>query len=67
MWKSQLFALQLRPGRVLFTSPIFAGITILPLHQFQTLELYPVGANMCKVVLRLLHKSAFGAAGEHLG
>ncbi len=34
------------------------------LSHFQPLELNPVGGDMCKVILRLLHKPAFG---QHSG
>ncbi len=37
------------------------------LSQFEPLELDPVSMNLCKVVLRLLRKPAFGAASEDLG
>jgi len=43
---------------------LFCGAT---LNEFQPFQFQPVGANMRKVVLRLLNKPAFGAAAEHLG
>ena len=36
------------------------------LNQLQPLELQPVGADVRKIVLRLLHKPTFGAATEDL-
>jgi hypothetical protein len=38
----------------------------LLLSQFQSFQLHPVGANVGKIVLRLLHKPGFGAATENL-
>src|SRR5579862_8198410 len=37
------------------------------LSRFQPLEFEPVAADVCKVVLRLLHKPAFFDAAENLG
>jgi hypothetical protein len=36
------------------------------LNQFQPFQLHPVGADVGKIVLRLLHQPAFGAAAEYL-
>jgi hypothetical protein len=36
------------------------------LNQFQLFQLHPVGADVGKIVLSLLHKPAFGAAAKHL-
>src|SRR6516164_4218448 len=37
------------------------------LGEFQPLQFNPLGADLGKVVLRLLHEPAFGAASEDLG
>jgi hypothetical protein len=37
------------------------------LSQFEPFQFHPVGANVGKVILRLLHKPAFGAAAKDLG
>ena len=36
------------------------------LNQFQLFQLHPVGADVGKIVLSLLHKPTFGAAAKHL-
>ena len=37
------------------------------LSEFEPPDLDPVGANVCKIVLRLLHQPALGAASEDFG
>jgi len=51
--------------------PIYALVHQEPhlpvLGQLQPLEFHTLGANVREIVLRLLHKPAFGAAAEDLG